>query len=137
MRGILPARCMDTDSSKVSDRVFILAWRGNDLARLRSEGGSEMFWERFRVEPLVAGALLEKLFDPELWNKADFALRHERTGSVLESVFSAGGQPPSPVEPDGRLLISIRGTYMFTPPSSTPSALRRLGTKLRKLLPLP
>jgi hypothetical protein len=90
-----------------------------------------MFWESFRVEPLVKGAMLAKLLDPETWSSADFVLRHERTGVVLDDVFSAGGRPPLFLKRDDPLHVSIRGTYTFTPPVRTPSFLGRLGAKLR------
>jgi hypothetical protein len=109
---------MDPDApALVSDRVFILSWRGVDVARLQSRGSGEMFWETFLVEALTLPPH-EKLLDPEAWANFEFALRHERTGTSLKNLFSAGGRPPR-LEEAGTHIVSLRGTYMFSAPSPT------------------
>ena len=115
------------------DRVFILVWKESDMARLRSIGSGDMFWEGFRVEPLVEGALLDKLGDAEAWGRCEFVMRHERTGIVLEHVFSAGGKAPSG-QKDGLMSVSMRGTYLFAPPAPPDPFVRRVGAALRGLV---
>ena len=122
---------MSTRSEMLSDRVFILASHGTDLARLISRGSSEMFWESFLVEPLAKDAIPAKLLDADIWSEVDFVLRHERTGIIIENVFSAGGHPPSRLEPNKSLHVRIRGTYTFTPPARPASFLKWIIARLR------
>lgn len=111
---------MDADApNAVSDRVFVLVWRGADIARLRSRGSPEMFWETFLVEPLTV-ASRDKVFDAEAWGHVEFVLRHERTGVKLKNVFSSGGHPPR-LDGTGGITVTLRGTFMFSPPDPAPS----------------
>lgn len=104
----------------LADRTFVLLLAGNPLARLRSRGSGEMFWETFVVEPLAPGdELAPEVLDTELWKHCSFTLQHERTKCALE-VFSAGGAPPRRYPPAGQLMVELRGSYTFVPPANVP-----------------
>jgi hypothetical protein len=112
------------------DRVFVLAWRGVDVARMRSTGSGEMFWESFRVEPLRGDALPAVVLDAGAWSRDELTMRHERTGIVMPYVLTAGGRAPSLVPNLARRLarhgscavVEIRGTYSFVAPERRPLA---------------
>ena len=102
----------------IDDRDFILVWKVRDVGRLRSIGSREMFWETFVLEPLGL-PLAACLEDRDAWGLCEFALRHERTGAVLDKVFSPGGAtpdpPPSVATSTRPSCVTLRGTYCFRP----------------------
>lgn len=132
------------------DRVFTLLWRTTTVAdapdatyrqplaatprlvpvaTLRSLGPDDMFWERFAVTPHQPEH--PALYDRDAWDRCDFILRHERTGILIEDVFSAGRG--APFERGGDLAVTLRGTSFFVPPPPTIAhRLARLAHALRR-----
>jgi hypothetical protein len=119
------------DVDALANRVFVLHWQGTPVARLRSLGVSDMFWESFCVEPMVQGELLDRLLDSAVWDRCEFTLHHEPTGTVVPHFFCPRGQPPSRAQANGSMTVLLRGTSFFPLPAAPPaSRLRRLGRAL-------
>ena len=120
-----------SDVHALVNRVFVLYWQGTPVARLRSLGVSDMFWESFCVEAMVQGELLDGLLDSAVWDRCEFTLRHERTGTVVPSFFCPRGRPPSREQANGPITVLLRGTAFFPLPAApAASRLRRLGQAL-------
>jgi hypothetical protein len=81
---------------------------GRPVALLTDPRFEDMFWESYRIEPLVEDEQERQrlLSDAELWLRCEFVYRSRRFGAVAPFAFPAG----SPFPEAGR--VTMRGLYL-------------------------